>query len=205
MSDLVPLTDQLDIAAPTRRYSPEDAANDLKAFDRDGTERPSVRILASRWSWSKSAVDRFLKSIDEGAGGGGAEAPDASSLSQIVMLHNAAAKHARATGAKDHAREIQAAIEPRGRAESSSRPCWIIPHQNRLEVHATADGVEICELSPLGHDDDRTVSVTHDMAVCLARLILYAAGWEKIYIYADGDGRDEIFDGRVPPLPGGPE
>jgi hypothetical protein len=58
-----------DPETPRAPLSEADARDVLTAFKTAGTERPSLRQLATAWCWSKSKVDRLVSRFDAETGG----------------------------------------------------------------------------------------------------------------------------------------
>jgi hypothetical protein len=78
---------------------------------------------------------------------------------------------------------------------------WAIPHQARIECAMTTDGeIEIWQEGQHGSDDADRIHVARGNAVALARIILWAAGFKSIgiFAYVKGGGCVDLEDGDTP-------
>lgn len=66
--------------------------------------------------------------------------------------------------------------------------CWEIPHQPRIQVSPNENTVRIWQEGQHGHGDNQEVEVALGNSIALARMILWAAGWESIGIYGYAKG-----------------
>jgi hypothetical protein len=149
-------------------------------------KRPSVRELAVAWGWSKSTVARFVSQLDRPAVGQH-DCPSPQQLRSLLI-----------NGAEDfdrkHPAETAEGLVDRVIAEGKVGDAyWSIPSQAAIECAALPDGgVEIIQ------ERGQRIEVAAGNAVQLARLILYAAGFNGIGIYTyEGGGCVDVEDGQL--------
>lgn len=96
--------------------------------------------------------------------------------------------------------ESSAATQVDPKNEPAKEHCWSIEPQAEVRVWAVNDGsIEIEQKSPMGEEDDQRIFVAAPNAVRLARMILYAAGFDNIVIATgNGGGFVDIEDGYGP-------
>jgi len=171
-------------------------------------ERPSIRALAAKWGWHKSKVERLLKKLD-----GSAQHEKPNPIEFRRMLINAGEDFSRKFPSESAEETVDRMLaddkidyntagrggENQHQAGDDRELYYEIPHQAKIECRALADGgVEIWQEGQHGPDEASIIHVAGGNVVQLARLLLYAAGFQTIGIFThEKGGCVDVEDGHL--------